>query len=227
MSALGGHAPTRAEVLAIAQRPTPPWVKTAATGRPDRDRGARVHWWVVRRAADRVWRAFHFNWLFFATLSSAGATWAAVQRIVTARWSRPIVRFWEGYAAFLPVAFVFLLLILFVGRTHIFPWSTRRRPTRQPGALSAADVSHAPATSSCSGSDPDGGVVRYTAVRLDVGGIPEAGAGWAAGIRAGCARASARSGARSTRRTRSRVSSPCSWCWPLGSAGRCCRGICR
>ena len=32
----------------------------------------------------------------------------AVQRITTARWSRPIIRFIEGYVAFLPVAFVLL-----------------------------------------------------------------------------------------------------------------------
>jgi hypothetical protein len=182
MSATGGHAPTRAEVLAIAQRPTPPWVKTAATALTAI--GALVFIGGLFVAPDRVWRAFHFNWLFFATLSSAGATWAAVQRIVTARWSRPIVRFWEGYAAFLPVAFVFLLLILFVGRTHIFPWTHTTPPN-------AARVFYL---------QPTFFVVRdivvfgiqtllavwfvYTAVRLDVGGIPEAGAGWAAGIRA-------------------------------------------
>jgi hypothetical protein len=47
----------------------------------------------------------------------------AVQRITTARWSRPIVRFLEGYVAFLPVAFVLLLLHLLVGRDHIFWWT--------------------------------------------------------------------------------------------------------
>src|SRR5687768_18070172 len=30
-------------------------------------------------APDRVWRAFHANWLFFAMLSSAGVTFVAVQ----------------------------------------------------------------------------------------------------------------------------------------------------
>ena len=44
----------------------------------------------------RAWQALHFNWLFFTTLSSAGVMFAAVQRITTARWSRPIVRFVEG-----------------------------------------------------------------------------------------------------------------------------------
>ena len=40
--------------------------------------------------------------------SSAGVMFVAVQRITTARWSRSIIRFLEGYVAFLPVAFVLL-----------------------------------------------------------------------------------------------------------------------
>ena len=79
-------------------------------------------------APDRVWRAFHANWLFFATLSSAGVTFVAVQRITTARWSREIIRLLEGYVAFLPVAFVFLLLIVFLGKDHIFPWTHEAYP---------------------------------------------------------------------------------------------------
>jgi hypothetical protein len=182
MSGHETHAPTRAEVLAIAQRPTPPWVKTTATALAAI--GFLVFVGGLFVDADRTWRAFHYNWLFFATLSSAGATWAAVQRIVTARWSRPIVRFWEGYAAFLPVAFVFLLLILFVGRDHIFPWTHTAPPNAsrvfylQPTFLVTRDLVAF-------------GILTllatwfvYTAVRLDVGGIPEAGASWAAGIRA-------------------------------------------
>ena len=77
---------------------------------------------------DRVWRAFHANWLFFATLSSAGCTFVAVQRITTARWSREVIRFMEGYVAFLPVAFVFLLLSVLVGKNHIFPWTREAYP---------------------------------------------------------------------------------------------------
>src|SRR5262249_4619100 len=122
MSAHGLPAPDRAELIAMAQRPTP---RTAW----------RASWWAagigllafiiaVVMDSDRAWRAFEFNWYFFVAISSAGVTWAAVQRITTARWSRPVVRFMEGYVAFLPIAFVFLLLILFVGRKHIFPWAT-------------------------------------------------------------------------------------------------------
>ena len=72
---------------------------------------------------DRVWQAFHVNWIFFATISQAAVVFVAVQRITTARWSRPIVRFLEGYVAFLPIAFV-LLIVDFLGAKHIYPWAT-------------------------------------------------------------------------------------------------------
>jgi hypothetical protein len=46
------------------------------------------------------------NWLYFTLISSAGVVFVAVQRITTARWSRSIIRFLEGYVAFLPLAFI-------------------------------------------------------------------------------------------------------------------------
>ena len=61
--------PSRAELAAMAARPTPPVVRKAAMG-------AAVIGGVVFIAylfidPDRAWRAFHFNWLFFAFISSA------------------------------------------------------------------------------------------------------------------------------------------------------------
>ena len=134
--------------------------------------------------ADRAWRAYHVSWLFFTSLSSAGVMFVAVQRITTARWSRPIIRFEEGYVAFLPVAFVMLLLTVFLGKGHIFPWTHEAAPVAEKvlwysGGFVTARVIIA------------FGVITalslwfiYTSVRLDVGLLPEAGAKWAAGIRA-------------------------------------------
>src|SRR4029077_11549901 len=79
-------------------------------------------------APERILAAFHFHWLFFSVLSTAVVVFVAVQRITTARWSRGVIRFMEGYVAFLPVAFVFLLLILFVGKGQIFPWTHEAYP---------------------------------------------------------------------------------------------------
>ena len=95
-----------------------------------------------------------------------------------------MIRFIEGYVAFLPVAFVFLLLIMTVGRSHIFPWTHVAPPVPEkrfylaPAFLIPRDlIMFAIAT----------GLALwfiYPSVRLDVGVVPEAGAKWAAGIRA-------------------------------------------
>jgi hypothetical protein len=138
-------------------------------------------------APDRVWRAFHANWLFFTVLSSAGCTFVAVQRITTARWSREIIRFMEGYVAFLPVAFVFLLITVFLGKNHVFPWTHEAYPVPEKATY----------------FNPTFFTIRviftfavitilsvwfvYTSVRLDVGTNPEWKAGgasdWAEGLR--------------------------------------------
>jgi hypothetical protein len=135
-------------------------------------------------APDRAWRAYHFNWLFFASLSSAGVMFVAVQRITTARWSRPIVRLLEGYVAFLPVAFALLLVSIFLGKGHIFPWTHERPPVAEKVLWYNAAFLSTRAIISF-------GVITllslwyiYTSVRLDVGLLPEWGAQWAAGLRA-------------------------------------------
>jgi hypothetical protein len=135
----------------------------------------------------RAWQAFLMNWLFFTVIASAGVMFVAVQRIVTARWSRGIIRFLEGFVAFLPFAAVGLLLIIFFGKGHIYPWWEKvgtgylihekevyfnhgffyLRSIGIFGALHALQIWYV-----------------YTSVRLDVGVTPEYGASWAAGIRA-------------------------------------------
>lgn len=135
----------------------------------------------------RAWQAFLMNWLFFTTIASAGVMFSAVQRITTARWSRGVIRFLEGFVAFLPFAALGLLLIIFFGKGHIYPWWDKvgtgylihekevyfnhtffyLRSIVAFGALLALQVWYV-----------------YTSVRLDVGVTPEYGASWAAGLRA-------------------------------------------
>ena len=175
------HMPTREEIIAGTQTPVASWVKTscivlAAVGVVAFIFGAFV-------GADRMWQAVHFNWLFFSTVSSAGVTMVAVQRISTARWSRPVVRFMEGYVAFMPVAFVILCLTLFFGRDHIFPWTQhplmigeKRAYLNIPFFITRDLVMFGIQT-----------ILSvwyiYTSVRLDVGIVPEHGSDWARGIR--------------------------------------------
>lgn len=134
-------------------------------------------------APDRVWRAFHADWLFFTALSSAGVTFVAVQRITTARWSRSVIRFMEGYVAFLPVAFVFLLLTLLFGRHYVFWWTTGQYPVPEKATyfngtfLTLRDLLVVALMNFL------GIWYIYTSVRLDVGRLPEWGARWAASWR--------------------------------------------
>jgi len=181
VSAHDTHTPTRDEVLATYSKPMPTTIGTAALVLAAI--GLIVFVIGLFIAPDRVWRAYHVNWLFFASLSSAGVVFVAVQRITTARWSRAIIRFMEGYVAFLPVAFVLLLLTVFAGKGHIFPWTHERPPVTEKvlyynGAFLTTRVLIA------------FGLLTllslwyvYTSVRLDVGLVPEAGANWARGLR--------------------------------------------
>ena len=173
--------PTRDELQAATSKPLPTALTTVSLALTLI--GAAVFIAGLFLAPDRAWHAWHFNWLFFAGLSSGGATIVAVQRITTARWSRPVVRMLEGYVAFLPVAFVFLLVSLFAGKGHIFPWIHDAYPNPAKATyfnvnfLVIRDI----ATFAVLTVLPLWFV--YRSVRLDVGQIPEAGAKWAAGMR--------------------------------------------
>ena len=183
--------PTREGVLASTSRPLPAIFRTAslvlfAIGVLTFVAGLVLNHDQagVPGTAERVWRAFHFNWLFFTSISSAAVMFVAVQRITTARWSRPVIRFMEGYAAFLPVSVLFLALSLFAGARRIFPWTTEAPPVSEKVFW----LNHA----FLAPRDFLLFVILvalqlwyiYTSVRLDVGGSPEAGAGWAANLRA-------------------------------------------
>jgi len=180
MSGHDPHAPSREEVLVGIDRPSLPILKTialvlAAIGLIVFVIGLFIN-------PDRVWHALLVNWLYFTSISSAGVMFVAAQRITTARWSRPIIRFLEGYVAFLPVAFV-LLVILLVGRHHIFWWSNhvpdipeKRIWLNPPFFFTRVIVVYLIITLLSVW-------YIYTSVRLDVGILPESGAKWARSIR--------------------------------------------
>ncbi len=77
----------------------------------------------------RAWRVFHINFLFFTGLSQGAIIFAAIQKVVKAHWSGPIVRFAEATVAFLPVSLI-CFLILFLGKHHLFPWIEHPTPAR-------------------------------------------------------------------------------------------------
>lgn len=134
---------------------------------------------------DRAWHAFHFNWLFFTLVSSAGVMFVAVQRITTARWSRGVIRFLEGFVAFLPFAWLGLAAMVLFGRDHVYPWWNDLASLPHEKQVYLGHTFFSLRTI---------GVFTiltllqlwyvWTTVRLDVGISPEAGASWAAGLRA-------------------------------------------
>ncbi|MGZ8470979.1 MAG: hypothetical protein ACXW61_14915 [Gemmatirosa sp.] len=186
MSLHAVHVPTREELIrAVSNKPVSKTLKLAFAALAAL--GAVVFIVGAVRGEDRAWLALMFNWLFFTIIASAGVAFTAVQRLTTARWSRPVIRFVEGYVAWLPVAFVLLLVILFFSGDHIFTWAGRETIHTPQKAIYL---------------DPTffklRGVVLfglmtafycwyiYRSVRLDVGVTPEesTAAGWAKGIRA-------------------------------------------
>jgi hypothetical protein len=136
-------------------------------------------------APDRVWRAFHADWLLFATLSSAGCTFVAVQRITTARWSREVIRLMEGYVAFLPVALVFLALTVLVGKGHVFPWTHEAYPVPEKATYFGPVFFTVRVLAVFAIITVLSLWYIYTSLRLDVGMNPEwKGASWAENLRA-------------------------------------------
>src|SRR5688500_10678706 len=132
MSGHEAHIPSREEVVALITRPIPRRLGTL--GLILAAIGFAIFLFGVFTGHAQAWQAFHINWLFFTTISSAGVAIAAAQRITTARWSRPTVRIIEGFVAWLPVAFVLLLLTVLFGKRAIFPWMTTP-PTQHEKAL--------------------------------------------------------------------------------------------
>ncbi len=176
------RVPTPDEVIASSSRPIPGRVKTmslvfAAVG-------AVIFVLGLFLAPDRTWAAFHFNWLFFSVLSTAGVVFVAVQRITTARWSRGVIRLMEGYVAFLPVAFVFLLITLLAGKGHVFWWTHEAAPNPEKATYFSAGFLIVRDLLIFALMTVLGVWYIYSSLRLDVGRLPEAGAAWAANLRA-------------------------------------------
>jgi hypothetical protein len=72
--------------------------------------------------ADRAWRAYHMNWLFMTGIAQGGVLFAVVVTIAKGMWSRPVRRIALSFAAFLPIAYLMVLPLLFFGAEAIFPW---------------------------------------------------------------------------------------------------------
>ncbi|HEU4630901.1 MAG TPA: hypothetical protein VFS08_14215 [Gemmatimonadaceae bacterium] len=175
------HYPPREELLRSVAGPTPRGAKLGSIVLAVL--GLVVFVAGLFLAPDRAWRAAHFNWLFFTTVSSAGVMFVGVQRITTARWSRPVARFLEGYVAWLPVAWIILLLIVTVGQSHVFTWTHETPPVPEKRFYFGEGFFLLRVLGVYTLITLISLWYVWTSVRLDVGVVPEAGAGWARGLR--------------------------------------------
>ena len=68
------------------------------------------------------WPAFLTSFFYFVSLSLGGLFFVAIQHTVNAGWSVTVRRLAEGLTAFLPVAFILSLILIFFGGHSLFEW---------------------------------------------------------------------------------------------------------
>ena len=69
----------------------------------------------------RAWQSLLVSFLFFGGLAQAGVTVSAIMQVTSSRWGRALKRTAEATAAFFPISFV-LLLVLLAGVSAWAPW---------------------------------------------------------------------------------------------------------
>lgn len=77
----------------------------------------------------RTWAVYLVNLVFWSGLSAAGPAVVGIMELMEARWGANLKRVATTSAAFMPVAFV-LLLILFAGAPTLYPWVREPLPAK-------------------------------------------------------------------------------------------------
>lgn len=72
--------------------------------------------------ATRAWRAYLFNWLFWTSIAQGPVILAASVVMTRGVWSRSMRRIALSFVAFLPLSFLLMIPLFFVG-DRIFPWT--------------------------------------------------------------------------------------------------------
>jgi hypothetical protein len=78
---------------------------------------------VLRLTQDShsAWISYITNWMFFSSIAMGSVMFAVATWIVKAKWNWSVRRVSQAAAAFLPIAFVLMLPMLFLGESY-FPW---------------------------------------------------------------------------------------------------------
>lgn len=86
---------------------------------------------VLAGDAIRAWQALLVNFLFFTGLAHGGVVLSALMHATSARWGRPLKRVAEATVAFLPIAFL-ILMVLLIGTPAWAPWVHEPVEAKQP-----------------------------------------------------------------------------------------------
>lgn len=70
---------------------------------------------------ERTWQAFLINTLFWGGMAQGGVMLSVIWQITDAKWGRPFKRIAEGFGAFLPIAFVAFVMVMF-GAKYLYEW---------------------------------------------------------------------------------------------------------
>lgn len=84
--------------------------------------GAVAFFLSLQRDVTAAWASYVANWLFFASISMGAIIFAVATTIVKAKWNWSLRRISVSFAAFLPVAFLLLLLPMLGLGEEYFPW---------------------------------------------------------------------------------------------------------
>jgi len=76
---------------------------------------------VTGQHPERAWQAYLINFLLWSAMAQGAVLFSTVMHLTKARWTGPLSGLSESFTAFFPLSFI-LFLVLFFGKTHIFPW---------------------------------------------------------------------------------------------------------
>ena len=84
-------------------------------------------------ASTRIWANMLIVGYFFLMISLTAVMWYAIQYVANAGWSSSIKRVPEAIMTFIPVAFVILMIALFMGKNEIYHWVHYEHLGLKPG----------------------------------------------------------------------------------------------
>jgi hypothetical protein len=58
---------------------------------------------------ERAWQTYHINFLLWSAIAQGGLLFSIVMHLVGAKWSQPMQRLAESFAAFFPLSFVLFI----------------------------------------------------------------------------------------------------------------------